>query len=74
MLREMDTLRRVLDETAKGIDEYTHIVPDWEFWIGFLLEDLEFYAMANDPDHPSQYLNLLKRVRESINRRIELES
>lgn len=74
MLREMDTLRQALDETAEGIDEFTHLVPEWDIWINYLLENLEFYAMANDPNHPYQYLNLLKRVRESINRRIELES
>jgi hypothetical protein len=33
MLRETDNLWQDLNETAKVVHEFMHIVPEWDFWI-----------------------------------------
>lgn len=71
MPRDIEELRQSLSRTASDIDEFTRNVPDWEICITLLLENLEFYAMADDPDHPQQFLHLLARIKAKIERRIQ---
>ncbi len=66
-----DELRQAVDDLANNIDSITHEVPAWEPLIIDLLQSLELHAMANDPEHPAQFNNLLEQVREQIKYRIQ---
>lgn len=68
--RNVERLRQLMFQTANDIDNFDHKVQNWDIWIKSLLEDLELFAMANDPDHPKELLNLLEKVKEIIVKRI----
>lgn len=66
-----DELRQAVDDLANKIDSVTHEVPAWNILIIELLQSLELHAMANDPDHPAQFNNMLAQVQEQIKHRIQ---
>ena len=69
--KNVERLRQSLFKAANEIDNFNHRVKDWDIWIKSLLEDLELFAMANDPDHPKEFLNLLEHVKKIIVKRLK---
>jgi hypothetical protein len=63
-------LQMILNDTGQGIDDTTHMVPIWAEYMAALLECLEFYAMANDSQHPEQYELMLTRLQDQIGTRL----
>jgi hypothetical protein len=68
--KEVDALSQTIDEFTSDMDAITHRIQDWDIWVKALLQNIEFYAMANDADHPQQFLGLLNSLREGIEYRI----
>jgi hypothetical protein len=64
-------LRFLLHDTAQEIDDITHDVRDWSGFIAYVLEGLEYFAMASDPDHPEQYELMLRRLNDAIESRLK---
>jgi hypothetical protein len=64
-------LRFLLHDTAQEIDDITHDVRDWSKYVAYILEGLEYFAMASDPDHPEQYEAMLKRLKTAIDQRLK---
>ena len=64
-------LRFLLHDTAQEIDDLTHDVRDWSGYIAYILEGLEYFAMASDPDHPEQYEAMLRRLKTAISNRLK---
>jgi len=69
-LKKADELQQSLFETASDIDDFTHNAAERKIWLNSLLVHLEFFARADDPNHPEQFLLLLERIDESIKKRI----
>jgi hypothetical protein len=65
-------LRRELNQIAQELDNTTHDVQSWEECLLYLLEDLEMFAMANDPRHPEQYEQMLKQLCDAIGNRLRV--
>ena len=64
-------LRFLLHDTAQEIDDITHDVRDWSGYVAYILEGLEYFAMASDPDHPEQYEAMLRRLQNAIDKRLK---
>ena len=59
-----------LNETAQEIDDLSHDVRSWSAYVAYLLESLEFFAMANDPNHPEDFELMLRTLQSEINSRL----
>lgn len=64
-------LRFILHDTAQEIDDITHDVRDWSEYVAYILEGLEYFAMASDPEHPEQYEAMLRCLKTVIERRLK---
>ena len=64
-------MRILFQDTAQEIDDLTHDVRDWSGYVAYILEGLEYFAMASDPDHPAQYEAMLRRLNSAINSRLK---
>lgn len=64
-------LRFHLHDTAQEIDDITHVVRDWSGHVTYILEGLEYFAMASDPEHPEQYELMLRRLKDAIEGRLK---
>jgi hypothetical protein len=64
-------LRFILHDTAQEIDDITHDVRDWSEYVSYILEGLEYFAMASDPEHPEQYEAMLRRLKNDIDKRLK---
>jgi hypothetical protein len=64
-------LRFLLHDTAQEIDDITHDVKDWSQYVAYILEGLEYFAMASDPRHPEQYEAMLRRLKTAIDNRLK---
>jgi hypothetical protein len=64
-------LRFLLHDTAQEIDDLTHDVRDWSGYVAYILEGLEYFAMASDPYHPEQYEAMLRRLKAAIDGRLK---
>ena len=69
-----DNVQLILNEAAQSIDDATHEVHSWAKPIAYLLECLEFHAMANDPHHPELFELMLTRLQERIATRLKERS
>lgn len=68
--RRVRELRRGLNQIAQEMDNTTHDVQSWGECLSCLFEDLEMFAMANDPRHPEQYERMLKQLCDAIDYRL----
>lgn len=64
-------LRFLLHDTAQEIDDITHDVRDWSEYVAYILEGLEYFAMASDPEHPEQFELMLRRLKDTIDKRLK---
>jgi hypothetical protein len=64
-------LRFILHDTAQEIDDITHDVRDWSEYVAYILEGLEYFAMASDSEHPQQYEAMLRRLKNDIDKRLK---
>jgi hypothetical protein len=64
-------LRFLLHDTAQEIDDITHDVRDWSGYVAYILEGMEYFAMASDPEHPEQYEAMLRRLKNAIDKRLK---
>jgi len=60
-----------LHETAQEIDDLSHDVSSWPSFLAYLLESLEFFAMANDPNYPEEFEHMLKDLQNEISLRLK---
>lgn len=58
-------------DTAQEIDDLTHDVRDWSGYVTYILEGLEYFAMASDPEHPEQYELMLRKLNDAIEGRLK---
>ena len=70
--RRVRELRRELNQIAQEMDNTTHDVQSWGECLSLLLEDLEMFAMANDPRHPEQYEMMLKQLCDAVGNRLKV--
>ncbi len=72
MLREITNHSLfTLNETAQEIDDLSHDVLSWSSYLTYVLESLEFFAMANDPNHPEEYELMLRQLYKEIGNRLK---
>lgn len=72
MLREITNHSLfTLNETAQEIDDLSHDVLSWSSYLTYVLESLEFFAMANDPNHPEEYELMLRQLHKEIGNRLK---
>jgi hypothetical protein len=64
-------LHFLLHDTAQEIDDLTHDVRDWSDYVAYILEGLEYFAMASDPAHPEQFELMLSRLKDTIDKRLK---
>ena len=69
--KQTEELRRSLREAAHRIDNRTHEVPAWVEYLKVILVDLEMYAMANDPNHPEHYEQMLRHLTKQSDARLK---
>ena len=53
------------------MDDLTHDVRDWSEYLAYILEGLEYFAMASDPEHPEQFELMLRRLKDTIDKRLK---
>lgn len=71
MQAQYDELKFELEDTAHKISDTVEDINSWEFWLIFLLEDLELMAASLDSEHPRKYKILLENLKEDIETKLE---
>ncbi len=64
-------LRSILNEAAQELANREKDPSVWVEWVAYLLETLELHAMANDPDYPQGFNDMLQSLRDRINDRLK---
>jgi alpha-L-fucosidase len=66
-----DKLLMSINEACQEMDDATHNVQAWSVYVAYLLDCLEFHAMANDRSHPEQYELMLSDLKNQIAARLK---
>lgn len=71
MLARTDELKLTLDDAAHQLSDAVLEIKDWEPWLVYFLEDLEMLAASLDSQHPSGYRELLDRLKDHIELKLQ---